>query len=153
MNNNILIYETELTDKVLTVLIEMSELWEAENSCHGYRKNERPDIEGNRVFLASDGEEVIGYLFGHNEKTKEKTSIMPENTPYFEVEEIYVKPEYRSKGIGKKLFLYAEKAVSGDAEYIMLGTATKNWKAILHFYLDELDMQFWSARLFKRIKN
>ena len=151
--NDIIIKETELTKTVTAALIDMSAQWEAENSCHGYRKNERSDIEGNRVFLASDGEEVIGYLFGHNEKTKETTSIMPENTPYFEVEEIYVKPEYRSKGIGKKLFSYAEKAVSGDADYIMLSTATKNWKAILHFYLDELDMDFWSARLFKRIKN
>lgn len=151
--DNILIYETELTDDVIKTLIELSELWEAESSCHGYRKNERADIDGNRVFLASDGEEVIGYLFGHNEKTKEKTSIMPEKTPYFEVEELYVKPEYRSKGIGKKLFSYAEKAVSGCADYIMLSTATKNWKAILHFYLDELDMDFWSARLFKKIKN
>jgi len=36
-------------------------------------------------------------------------------------------------------------------ELILLSTATKNYKAILHFYLDELDMEFWNARLFKRI--
>ena len=151
--DNIKVYETALTDGVIYELIEMSKQWEAENSCHGYRKNDRSDIDGNRVFLAEDGGNIIGYLFGHSEKTKEKTSKMPENTPYFEVEELYVKPEYRNKGIGKKLFSYAEKTVSADAEYIMLSTATKNWKAILHFYLDELDMDFWSARLFKRIKN
>ena len=33
----------------------------------------------------------------------------------------------------------------------MLSTATKNWRAILHFYIDELDMRFWNARLFRRI--
>jgi hypothetical protein len=36
-------------------------------------------------------------------------------------------------------------------QFIVLSTASKNSKAILHFYLDELGMQFWSARLFKRI--
>jgi hypothetical protein len=34
----------------------------------------------------------------------------------------------------------------------MLSTATKNARAILHFYLDELGMEFWSARLFKSLE-
>ena len=51
-----------------------------------------------------------------------------------------------------KLFRFAEEAVKTEAEYIVLSTATKNWKAIFHFYLDELDMTFWSARLFKKIE-
>ena len=61
----------------------------SENSCYGYRPNDKSDIEGNRIFFA---------------------------------------------------------------EYMVLSTATKNWKAIFHFYLDELDMTFWSARLFKKIE-
>ena len=55
------------------------------------------------------------------------------------------------RALGAKLFRYTEEAVKPEAEYIVLSTATKNWKAIFHFYLDELDMTFWSARLFKRI--
>ena len=77
---------------------------------------------------------------------------MPEGTPCFEVEELYVVPEKRSQGIGAKLFRYAEEAVKPEADYIVLSTATKNWKAIFHFYLDELDMTFWSARLFRKIE-
>ena len=81
------------------------------------------------------------------------TSVMPEGTPYFEVEEIYVIPEERSKGIGSSLFEYAEKAVKNEAEYIVLSTATRNWKAIFHFYLEELGMEFWNARLFKKLED
>ena len=76
---------------------------------------------------------------------------MPEGTKYFEVEEIYLCPEFRSKGIGSALFDYMEKQVKGDAEYVLLSTATKNWKAIFHFYIDELNMDFWNARLYKKI--
>ena len=36
-----------------------------------------------------------------------------------------------------------------EADFVLLSTATRNWRAILHFYIDELGMEFWSARLFK----
>ena len=151
IRDRIVIAEQELNNDLLNILIRLSSDWEAENSCYGYRKNEKTDIEGNRIFVAKDGEDVIGYLFGYLEKSERSTSIMPDGTPVFEVEELYVKPEYRCKGIGKTLFSYVEAAVRKDADFIMLSTATKNWKAIFHFYLDELGMEFWSARLFKKV--
>ena len=144
--------EMVLTPCLLDDLIRLSQEWEKEESCHGYRKNERSDIEGNRIFTAEHKGETIGYLFGHLEKSERTSSIMPVGIPFFEVEELYVKPKYRSKGIGQKLFHYAENAVAPEAEYMMLSTATKNWRAVLHFYLDELEMEFWNARLFKKLE-
>ncbi len=130
----------------------MSADWEAENSCYGYRKNDRGDIAGNRIFLAEQDGEVLGYLFGHTEKSKHSSSVMAERTPYFEIEELYVVPEHRSEGIGRALFRFVEREVQAmEIEYILLSTATKNYKSILHFYIDELGMEFWNARLFKRI--
>lgn len=145
------IYEAKKSNEILHTLIALSEAWEKENSCYGYRANQKEDIEGNRVFLAEKNGEVFGYLFGKVCPAKNMNSIIPENTPYFEVEEIYVIPSHRSKGIGAALFRYAEDAVRCDARYIVLSTASKNWKAVFHFYLDELGMNFWSARLFKEI--
>lgn len=145
------IYEAELTDACLKQLTAFSRAWEAEDSCRGYRANERSDIEGNRIFLAEGEEGVLGYLFGHIEASKSASSVMPEGTPYFEVEELYVIPAARSRGIGGALFRHASEAVRGDTDYIMLSTAAKNWRAILHFYIDELGMEFWNARLFKKI--
>ena len=144
------VFEAGLSDAVTGTLIEMSAEWEAETSCHGYRKNTEEDIAGNRVFLAFSEGKTVGYVFGHHEKTDRATSVIPEGAAVFEVEEIYVRPEYRNAGIGRKLFTFAENAVRGEADYITLSTATKNWRAILHFYIDELGMDFWSARLFKK---
>ncbi len=145
------IREEKLTGEVLEKLIGLSKDWEAEDSTYGYRANTAEDIEGNRIFLALDGEKVIGYLFGHVERSKNMTSIMTEGTPFFEAEELYVVPSRRSEGIGKSLFEFSEEAVKDTAGFIVLSTATKNCRRVLHFYLDELGMTFWSARLFKKI--
>ena len=144
--------EAALTDKVMAELIRLSQDWESEKSCYGYRANGQDDIEGNRIFTAEENGEMIGYLFGHCFKSKNMSSIMPEGSDCFEVEELYVIPSRRSTGIGRKLFEFASDAVRSEAEYMVLSTATKNWQAILHFYLDELGMEFWNARLFKQIK-
>lgn len=147
-----LIHEVDLNEEVLAKLIRFSEDWAAENSCYGYRQNDKSDIEGNRIFLAEDNGDIVGYLFGKVCESKQMKSIMPEGTPFFEVEELYVIFEKRSQGVGEKLFRFAENAVKTEAEYMVLSTATKNWKAIFHFYIDELNMNFWSARLFKKIE-
>lgn len=146
------IREAAPDEAVLALLIRFSEEWAAENSCHGYRANERADIEGNRIFLAHAGSRTVGYLFGKACVSRNMTSIMPEGTPYFEVEELYVIPDRRSRGVGKALFRYAEEAVAGEADFLLLSTAVKNWRAVFHFYLDELEMEFWSARLYKKIE-
>ena len=146
------IYEAKLNDELLETLIALSADWEAENSTYGYRKNDRSDIEGNRIFLAEQDGEILGYLFGHEEKSERTSSIMADGPPCFEIEELYVVPGYRSKGVGRALFHNAEQAAkAAGIEFIMLSTATKNYKSILHFYIDELGMDFWSARLFKKL--
>ena len=146
------IYETKLTDGVLKTLISMSEDWENENSCHGYRRNSREDIEPNLIFLAERDGEILGYLFGNKTEAERTSSVIAEKTPYFEIEELYVVPSHRSEGVGRAIYQFAEEKLKGEGiEYIMLSTATKNWRSILHFYIDELGMEFWNARLFKKL--
>jgi len=146
------IYETHLNDTLIETLISMSADWETEDSTYGYRKNDRSDIEGNRIFLAEQDGKLLGYLFGQEAKSERATSIMVDGTPYFEVEELYVTPECRNQGVGRALFQFVEQELKAvGIEYMMLSTATKNYKKILHFYIDELGMDFWSARLFKKL--
>ena len=46
-----------LTDKITAELIRLSQDWEAEKSCYGYRANGWDDIEGNRLFTTEENGE------------------------------------------------------------------------------------------------
>ncbi len=146
------IREVALTEEILSELTEFSRDWENEHSTWGYRKNGREDIEGMRVFLARENGRTIGYLFGKAFVPKNMYSVIPREKTCFEIEELYVIPSERSRGVGRALFEFTENAVRDEAEYITLSTATKNWRAILNFYITELGMEFWSARLFRKIE-
>ena len=144
--------ETSLTPEVLENLLQMSADWAAENSCRGYYPNEPSDIQGNRIFLALDEGAPVGYLLGKVCTAEKDSTVMKKGTSFFEVEELYVIPTRRSQGLGGALFRFVQEQVRKEAQYVLLSTATKNWRAILRSYIEELDMEFWSARLFKKIE-
>ena len=132
-------------------LLELSLMWEKEDSCYGYRANTE-DVFQDCYILAAYDDELIAYIFGKEEIQEKQTSVIDKNMHYFEIEELYVHPSYRSRGIGKQLMESLEKELKKKGlEMMMLSTATKNWKAIMHFYIDEIGMNFWSAKLYKRL--
>lgn len=145
-------YEAQPTGLLYERLIALSADWEAEDSCRGYRTNTGEDLRGRRIFVAEEDGEIVGYLFGQTQQAERGSTVMDAGTAYFELEELYVIPSWRSQGIGRRLFALAEQAAREEGlHHLLLSTATKDWRAILHFYIEELGMDFWNARLFKKL--
>ena len=143
------IHEAKQSD--IKRLLELSLMWEKEESCYGYRANTEDDFQDCYILAAYD-DELIAYVFGKEEVQDKQTSVINKNMHYFEIEELYVHPSYRSRGIGKQLMESLQKELKKKGlKMMVLSTATKNWKAIMHFYIDEIDMNFWSARLYKHL--
>ena len=145
-------YEAEATGSLYERLIALSADWETEDSCRGYRTNTEEDLRDRRIFVAEEDGAIVGYLFGLTQRAEGSSTVMDAGTAFFELEELYVIPRRRSQGIGRRLFALAEQAARAEGiTHLLLSTATKDWRAILHFYIEELGMDFWSARLFKKL--
>lgn len=143
-------YEFRMLDHdTVPQLIELSHLWVAENCSYGMVANEKADLK-EPLAVALDNDRIVGYCFGEYYCQSRQTSCIPAYSRCFSLEELYVLPQYRGQGIGKTLFRMMEQAVSGECDIITLATSTKNYKAILHLYVEELGMDFHSAFLIKK---
>lgn len=142
----------ELDTKTIQDLIELSKKWKDEDCSYGMVVNTEQDIK-EPLCVAVNDDEIIGYIFGHYYTKENKTSYIDAGSKCFMVDELYVLPEYRNQGIGRNLFELLENKIKDTCRYITLSTSTKNYKKILHFYVDELDMDFHSAFLIKSTNN
>lgn len=142
----------KLDEATINELIILSQKWVDEDCSYGMVVNTTEDIE-EPLCVALENDKIVGYIFGHYYTTEKKTSYIDVGCKCFTVDELYVIPEYRSQGIGKELFKRLEEKVKDSCAYITLSTSTKNYRKILHFYVEELDMNFHSAFLIKSMEN
>lgn len=137
-----------LNPETVRQLIALSRLWVEEKCSYGMIENKAEDLN-EPLAVALDGDRIAGYAFGHFYKQENRTSYIEIGSVCFSLDELYVLPEYRCKGIGKELFGMIEKYVAGECSYITLSTSTKDYKKILKLYVEELGMNFHSAFLIK----
>ena len=145
------VVKAELTDALAAQLIELSALWVEEDCSWGMVVNTREDLK-EPLFVARDGDMIVGYAFGHCYTQEKRTSGIPAGSRCFDVDELYVLPQYRSGGIGGELYRRLREEAAREADYITLVTSTKDYRRIMKFYVEELGMDFHDAFLFQRIK-
>jgi ribosomal protein S18 acetylase RimI-like enzyme len=134
----------------IPIVAELSGDWEKENCVRGYCKDDERQLSKFRIYVAEEAGKIIGYLLGTVDFSKNMGAVIPDGSAYFAIEELYIVPAYRSQGVGGMLMKYLENILlSEKIEKIVLSTATKDYKRILHFYIDEMGMSFWNAQLFK----
>ena len=140
-----------LDEDTVKQLIELSYIWEKEDITFGLRHNERSDLE-EICYIAVDNGKIIGYTFGHYYYNEEYLTYGNVGDKFFSISELYVLPDYRNQGIGRKLFQLIEKEAKENAVCITLSTATKDYRRVLKFYNEAAGMSVHSSFLFKKTK-
>lgn len=140
------------TEGYIQEILDLSHKWVNENTSAAYQQSQREDLLGSEAIIAISQGDIVGYVYGSSRDLKEKTSYNEVGETVFEIEEIYVLPEYRHQGIGAKLFALMEETVSGRVDLLALIAVSREYPLLLKFYVDELGMTFQHALLTKRFK-
>ena len=145
----IAIQKAVFDEKTVARLLELSQIWVDEDNCFGMVANTRDDLV-EPCYIALDGDVIIGYAFGESIKASGKWGEIQEGDPCFRIDELYVLPEYRNQGIGKRLFSCLQEEAKSKAPYLVLNTSNKAYERILRFYCEDVGMTFHSAFLMKK---
>lgn len=136
----------------LISITKLSKDFEIENCCNGIKADDESYFANKNVVVAKMGKQIIGYCYGSVEEKKKTTSCFKKGQKSFYIEEIYISPNYRNQNIGTKLLQFLEDyAKSLGCEILETTAVSKDYKKLLDFYINKMEMKFWSANLIKKI--
>ena len=135
----------------IPTLVELSKTFEEENICNGIVADDYDYFKKVDVAVARLKGEIIGYIHGRFEYKTENNKFFYVGQKTYYIEEMYIKKEYRSMGVGKELFKFIEEyAKMESAEYIEVTAVSKDYKRLLDFY-EEVGMMYWYSELNKKL--
>ena len=94
-----------------------------------------------------DGQ-LVGYIHASTDR-EQRVEIIPASEPYVEIEDIYVRPDFRGRDIGGELLeqVFAIAQAAGVQRFI-IGTLSKETDKILKFYRSH-GFTPWRIQFFK----
>lgn len=124
-----------------------------EDVIHGFVPETAEEIEksiDSYFFVAEINDEIIGFICG-KVHISDGLAIIPKGENYLEIENLYVAPEFRKRGVGGKLVdELLIKAREVEVSYALLYSATKDIHGILKFY-ERHNFQSWNVQMFQKL--
>ncbi len=144
----------ECTHQDLESIFQLDHLWDEEGVAYVFTYGNREDFIADferfqKYFLVAESNgQIIGYING-SVRVNEKVEVLPKQETYLEIENIYVRPEYRDRHVGGDLIeqLLAIAEQNGIKRFVV-STVTKDMDRILKFYR-RYGFKPWYVELFK----
>mgnify|MGYP001034359505 CR=1 FL=1 len=139
------------TPEDLPALLALSKLWAEEEITYGYAPTSPEAFTNCRCWVAEAEGKLVGYAAGRVEEAQRDIEIQKSGDRYFELEELYAHPDFRSQGIGRLLLERVEREARQDGlTLLMLNAANRAHAPLLNFYLRE-GLTPHHIRLFKTL--
>ena len=135
----------------LPAVERLQRAWEAEGVTRGFVAAGAAELHGRvgPYFLVAEFDGgIVGFACGSAGQS-EGNAVMAPGERYVEVDELYVAPEWRGRGIGGRL-LDALVAQAGNRgiERFLVYSSSRDTDAILRFYRNH-GFQAWYVQMFK----
>lgn len=140
-----------LTKENINGAIKLQQLWAHEDITYGLMCDDAElfDCINEYSFIAKGDGKAIGYITATIIHDNEY-NIFPRGSDYLVVNDLFVKKEYRSNKIGRKLLSLTETAANKNGiTNIFLSSATKDSDTIRRFYMDN-GYHIWTTMFYKR---
>lgn len=99
--------------------------------------------------VAESNRSLVGYINGSVGLSQEGVAVIAAQELYLEIENIYVKPDFRNMQIGGKLMArLLEVAEQNGIQRFLVATDSKDMDKALNFYRRH-GFQPWYVRMFK----
>jgi ribosomal protein S18 acetylase RimI-like enzyme len=128
-------------DTDIDAVVQLERQWEQEDIAYGdfnpmSRETFSAILERFPAYflVAESNQQIVGYAHGTVQHNK-PVEVIPEQETYLEIENIYVKPDFRNEDIGGKLLeRLFEIAKQTGIQQFLVSTASKETDKILAFY-------------------
>ena len=135
---NVLIREGTLQD--IEEILQLDRQWDQEDIAYEFidvsREEFIADLERFRPYflVATSNEGLVGYING-SVRRSQGLAVISEQEPYLEIENIYVRPEFRNRHIGGELMeRLLEIATQNGIQRFLVATVSKDMERVLNFY-------------------
>ncbi len=142
------------THQDLESIFQLEPLWDEENIAYVFTYENREEFLADferfqKYFLVAESDgQIVGYVNG-SVLVNEQVEVLPKRETYLEIENIYVRPEFRNRHVGGELLeKLLEVAEHNGIKRFVVSTVTKEMDGILKFYR-RYGFKPWLVELFK----
>ena len=136
----------------LKEIVKLNHFFVKENCCNGVVADDLEYFSTKQIVIAILNGKIVGYAYGCFEIETKNRAYASVGDKIFYLDEMYVLPKFRKLKLGKKLFNFLQEyARQNGCQLITLNAVSKNYKSLLKFYIENLNMEFWSAFLIKKL--
>lgn len=127
--------------------------WFEEGSVYGFVPESEEQVRASfspYFFVAEVSDQVIGFISG-SVSVSDGTAVIPGGESYLEIDNLYIAPEFRRRGVGSRLTtqLLTQARQRGVA-YAVLYSASKDIHGVLRFY-EQHGFRSWYVQMFRKL--